>query len=301
MKLIRGSMTCSLQEQVYHHYQCHQGQQYDHSATKTRWRNINRRSSIPTVVIVFVVAAFVVVRLQQHPGRYYQVTSFRSSSSSMSTSSRSSTSTSSRKNRMTYATSSVRLSFLPKPLLLSMVQQQQQQQQQQHRVVANVWNAPKRQQQSQQVSLPFVLYSSFTSDGSEYSAADSDFDSDNDEYEDLAAAKLLQDRSNTNGDNNDDDDDENRQVPTIELQPVPISKNAGNRFITVVLDRSIRMQQNQNQNPNVGEYDVWDDHYKRIRCTEDHVMFCRKQNLYNTTFNNHSMVDILWSLPMYVQ
>jgi len=46
--------------------------------------------------------------------------------------------------------------------------------------------------------------------------------------------------------------------------------------------------------------DALDWHYDRIALTEEHVMFCRRQNLYNETFNTESMVDILWSLPMCV-
>jgi hypothetical protein len=46
--------------------------------------------------------------------------------------------------------------------------------------------------------------------------------------------------------------------------------------------------------------DALDLHYNRMQHTEDHVMFCRKTNLYNDTFNTESNTDILWSLPMYV-
>jgi hypothetical protein len=155
------------------------------------------------------------------------------------------------------------------------------------------------------------LFSSFTADGSEYAAGDSDFDNE-DDYDDTTAAALL--RKNNNDDEQqqqleEDEDDENRFVPTIELQPVPISKNAGNRFVAVIWDRIIKNREqfvhsyntNENDDNNVDEeWKQWNDHYDRIRYTEDHVMFCRKQNLYNTTFNQHSMVDILWSLPMYV-
>ena len=123
--------------------------------------------------------------------------------------------------------------------------------------------------------------STFTADGSEYSADKSDLDNSDDEYiEGWNTPK-------GNGLNDDDEDD----TPTIELQPVPISKNAGNRFVAVIWDRELQKDQNK---------DALDLHYDRIALTEEHVMFCRKQNLYNETFNTESMVDILWSLPMYV-
>jgi hypothetical protein len=149
------------------------------------------------------------------------------------------------------------------------------------------------------------LFSSFTADGSEYSAGDSDFDTD-DDYEDTTAASLLR-KNNDNEMEDDDDDDENRLVPTIELQPPPLSKNAGNRFVAVIWDRVIKNRNQFNNHYPEKRMDMddddwykWNDHYDRIRYTEEHVMFCRKQNLYNTTFNQHSMVDILWSLPMFV-
>jgi hypothetical protein len=77
-------------------------------------------------------------------------------------------------------------------------------------------------------------------------------------------------------------------TPTVELQPVPMSKNAGSRFVAFVWDKQLDTKGR----------DVLDLHYDRVALTEDHVMFCRKANLYNDTFNTESMVDILWSYPM---
>ena len=158
----------------------------------------------------------------------------------------------------------------------------------------------RHRHQPQQRHIFGRLYSSFTADGSEYAAGDSDFDTDDDYDEANAAA-----RNNKNGNDDDeqfeDDDDENRFVPTIELQPVPISKNAGNRFVAVIWDNTIKNRERFAKNNEIHNDDdskTWTDHYDRIQYTEDHVLFCRKQNLYNATFNNHSMVDILWSLPM---
>lgn len=82
---------------------------------------------------------------------------------------------------------------------------------------------------------------------------------------------------------------EDDETPTIELKPVPMSKNAGNRFVAFFWDAQL------NENP---EKDSLDLHEDRIALTEEHVMFCRKANLYNETFNQDSMVDVLWSLPM---
>ena len=40
---------------------------------------------------------------------------------------------------------------------------------------------------------------------------------------------------------------------------------------------------------------LWGMHQDRVALTEDHVMWARKQNLYNETFNTESMADVLWS------
>ena len=122
-----------------------------------------------------------------------------------------------------------------------------------------------------------VLQSSFAADGSEYSSSDSSSDMDDD----------MDDKSSNYDRNYRDDQDE---TPTVELSPVPMSKNAGNRFVAIFWDSQL------NENP---EKDALDLHHDRIALTEDHVMFCRKTSLYNETFNQDSMVDVLWSLPMY--
>lgn len=82
-----------------------------------------------------------------------------------------------------------------------------------------------------------------------------------------------------------DEDD----TPTIELGPVPMSKNSGNRFVAILWDAEINSDTNM---------DPLDLHNKHIKHTEDHVMYCRKANLYNETFNFDSMVDVLWSRQM---
>jgi hypothetical protein len=83
--------------------------------------------------------------------------------------------------------------------------------------------------------------------------------------------------------------EEQDDTATIELQPVPLSKNAGNRFVAVVWDKQLSQTKNS---------DPLEWHYNRVQLTEDHVMFCRRANLYNATFNVDSNVDVLWSLQM---
>jgi uncharacterized protein YciI len=64
-----------------------------------------------------------------------------------------------------------------------------------------------------------------------------------------------------------------------------MSKNAGNRFLVMLWDQQWDSK----------ERDAYDLHVDRIQHTEDHVMYCRKANLYNETYNTESLVDILWS------
>lgn len=139
-----------------------------------------------------------------------------------------------------------------------------------------------------------MLFSSFASDSSEYAA---DRGSTDDGDEDSMAGNIYRSDQEGEIDNNNDED----ETPTIELQPVPISKNSGNRFVAIVWDRKHRQRKKQNkqqQQEDDNDEDVWDWHEQRVEHTEDHVLFCRKQNLYNETFNTESMVDVLWSLQM---
>jgi len=128
-------------------------------------------------------------------------------------------------------------------------------------------------------ALPFIqthqhsrLSSSFVGDGSDYAPKESDFDEDEQDTLDSMGGPYR----------------EGEETPTIELSPIPMSKNSGNRFVAFVWDRELDSEGR----------DVLDLHYDRIDHTEDHVMYCRKRNLYNETFNTDSMVDILWSYPM---
>lgn len=131
------------------------------------------------------------------------------------------------------------------------------------RPIIRKWHA--RNSQSLQMS-------SYSMDGSEYSSSDSDFMDD----DDMRANDISEFR---------DLDDDKEDSPTIELQPVPMSKNSGNRFVAFLWDKEMDTQNR----------DALDLHYDRIALTEDHVMFCRKKNLYGEDFNADSMVDILWS------
>lgn len=113
--------------------------------------------------------------------------------------------------------------------------------------------------------------SSYSMDGSEYASSDSDFLDDDDMSDGMSKFRNL--------------DDEEDDSPTVELQPVPMSKNSGNRFVALLWDKELDTQGR----------DALDLHYDRIALTEDHVMFCRKASLYNEQFNADSMVDVLWS------
>jgi hypothetical protein len=117
-----------------------------------------------------------------------------------------------------------------------------------------------------------LLMSSFAADGSEYSAKDSD-------YEDEDAINVEKFGPGM-------DEDEDSEVK--EESPVPMSKNTGNRFVALYWDQDV----------DIHGRDTLDLHLDRDELNEDHVMFCRKRNLYNETFNNDSMVDILKSLPL---
>jgi hypothetical protein len=126
---------------------------------------------------------------------------------------------------------------------------------------------------AKQNNAPPLFMSSFAADGSEYSSKDTDYG----EEDEMRSSEY---RSGL--------DEEAGDSPTVELQPVSMSKNSGNRFVAVVWDQQLDTKGR----------DALDLHYDRDELIEDHVMFCRKRNLYNATFNTDSMVDILYSLPM---
>mmetsp|Transcript_47130 Transcript_47130/g.47979 ORF Transcript_47130/g.47979 Transcript_47130/m.47979 type:complete len:390 (-) Transcript_47130:515-1684(-) len=137
---------------------------------------------------------------------------------------------------------------------------------------------------SSRSSSSSLFMSSFSADGSEYSAKDSDYESDGDGEE----------KNWGEGDSYREDQQDNN-APTKELKPVPMSKNTGNRFVSLYWDHELEGGKlNKEEEPR----ESWWLHYDRDDLNEDHVMFCRKNNLYNETFNSDSMVDILRSLPI---
>jgi hypothetical protein len=118
------------------------------------------------------------------------------------------------------------------------------------------------------------LLSSFAADGSEYKSKDVDYDEE--------------DVTTIGGWENKEMYDEDQEAEVQELTPVPMSRNSGSRFVAVMWDQDLDTK----------ERDSLTLHHDRNMIVEDHVMFCRKRNLYNETFNTESMVDILKSLPM---
>lgn len=119
----------------------------------------------------------------------------------------------------------------------------------------------------QKAFLPLAM-STYSVDQSDYSPKDSDYEKESDWNAGLG-----------------DRGDFGEEFESNELKPVPMSKNAGNRFVALLWDRLLDTKGR----------DLNDLHYDRIQHTEDHVMYCRKSNLYNETFNADSMVDVLWS------
>jgi len=120
---------------------------------------------------------------------------------------------------------------------------------------------------------PALFMSSFASDGSEYSSKDTDYDDD--EPVNMLAFQ-------------NSEYDEYQDAEVKELSPVTGSKNSGNRFVALMWDNELDTKGR----------DALQLHIDRNEIVEDHVMFCRKRNLYNETFNSDSMVDILRSLPI---
>lgn len=115
-----------------------------------------------------------------------------------------------------------------------------------------------------------LAMSTYSVDQSDYSPKDSDYEKDDDW---ASRANLLEAERTRN------------QFDSVELKPVPMSKNAGNRFLVMLWDKQLDRN----------DREVFDLHTDRIEHTEDHVMYCRKSNLYNETFNAESVVDVLWS------
>lgn len=122
--------------------------------------------------------------------------------------------------------------------------------------------------------FPTIHHMSFFTESSEYSSSETDFDADDDDID-----------TGFESNSRASDDDES---PTFEESPVPMSKNAGNRFVAFIFDRTLNLLSGKSVDP-------VEMHENRILDTENHVFFCRKTNLYNETFNTESIADVVWS------
>lgn len=127
---------------------------------------------------------------------------------------------------------------------------------------------------------------SFMADSSDYKADKSDYDEGADDPADAA--------SPIRGEVDMAD------VPVTEEVAVPTSRNnVGNRFVALVFDRILCTKYDlENWEKNGEENPLWEMHKDRVALTEDHVMWARKQNLYNETFNTDSMADIRFSYQL---
>ena len=125
---------------------------------------------------------------------------------------------------------------------------------------------------------------SFVADSADYTPETTDYVDGNEE----ATASVAPER---------DGDVDLADVPVTEEIAVPMSRNnVGNRFVAVVFDRALSPKHKQNEEDDGSV--VWETHHDRIALSEAHVMWARKQNLYNETFNTESMADVLWSRQM---
>ena len=176
------------------------------------------------------------------------------------------------------------------------LQQQQRRQQKQYMPSISLTTATTTNPESIVSSLPpsssspssssstRLRMSSYSNSGSDYRSGAGDYEQDDDDgrdYDPMASSRYR-----------GSEEDELAETEPEELTPVPMSKNTGNRFVALYFDHEVVA-------PDDGR-EPWDLHYDRNDANEDHVMFCRKRNLYNETFNTGSMVDILRSFPMYV-
>lgn len=80
-----------------------------------------------------------------------------------------------------------------------------------------------------------------------------------------------------------------QDVPAVEAKPVPLSKNSGSRFLALYYDAEVDAIQTRTR---------WERHMLRCQLMQHHVLWARCANLYNETFNNQSMADIVWSYPL---
>jgi len=122
-----------------------------------------------------------------------------------------------------------------------------------------------------------------------YVADSSDYSSEDSEIEDESA-------------NNDGEDymgpgyREFQDVQAVEEKPIPMSKNAQKRFLVYYYDHDV--DAHADVDGDGSGRDVWERHDLRQNLMEQHVLWARTANLYNDTFNNNSMADVVWSYPL---
>jgi hypothetical protein len=118
------------------------------------------------------------------------------------------------------------------------------------------------------------LQMSYVSDSSDYGGGD---DTD---YEDEGGTK-----EQASGPRYREFQDE----PAVEAKPVPVSKNSGYRFVALYYDAEVDVNPARTR---------WERHCLRMNLMQHHVLWARCTNMYNETFNNNSMADVVWSYPL---
>jgi uncharacterized protein YciI len=150
-------------------------------------------------------------------------------------------------------------------------------------VTWGVGSSQSQSQQQPQQQQPWALgMSSFVSESSDYTAGGGGGDGGDDEdLLDKSAPRRLVSTA--------------QDAPTMEHEVVGMSRNnVGSRWVALVWDKSLEAIHASEKAPR----GPWELHFDRISRTEEHILFCRKQNLYNETFNLESRADIVWSYPM---
>jgi hypothetical protein len=80
-----------------------------------------------------------------------------------------------------------------------------------------------------------------------------------------------------------------QDVPAVEAKPVPLSKNSAYRFVALYYDAEVDANPGRTR---------WERHCLRMNGMQHHVLWARCANMYNETFNNNSMADVVWSYPL---
>lgn len=123
---------------------------------------------------------------------------------------------------------------------------------------------------------------------------DDDLEGDEDDGEDVDVEE--EDYDDFLEDSIQDELDVDMDVKVPEFQEEETKKRTAFDFQT------LEIRERHELDDTLDEYDndhiLWKMHNDRIKLTEQHVMWARKQNLYNETFNADSMADVLWSHQM---